>query len=125
VPGTGFSSQPSAAQKIQTVVLLKAFHRLWRCRLFHLLAFVNKFTTLANKKASPTSLERLCARDWIFFQPESQYLISSVCQICVKNQLMMLKMFRLCSYYCRFCSHSKTKVNFSCNRAVVFIDLNL
>jgi hypothetical protein len=47
------------------VVLPKAFHRLRRCRLFHLLAFVNKFTTLANKKASPTSLERLCARDWI------------------------------------------------------------
>ena len=47
------------------VVLPKAFHRLWRCRLFHLLAFVNKFTTLANKKASQTSFERLCARDWI------------------------------------------------------------
>ena len=64
-PGLDFLRILRMLRRSKKVVLPNAFHRLRRCRLFHLLAFVNKFTTLANKKASQTSFERPCARDWI------------------------------------------------------------
>ena len=65
MPGTGFSSHPSGAQKIQMVVLPKGLILLRRIGLFCLSALANKLARVQTKKPLRLRQRDLCARDWI------------------------------------------------------------